>query len=182
MCIDPASATAIASTISSAWSSAGTLAQVGTVLSAASSAVAAGSAISQGKAAQKQAEVNAASQERAARDALDAGKEESVRRQRAAAAARSGQAASMAANGLDVTQGDALGLLDETTQYGIEDALTIRENSRRGARDLSQGAANSITEGRMAKANSRWQASGTILSGASRVGSQWREWAPEAFS
>lgn len=168
MCVDPVTAGI-------------TFSQISTALTAASTGVAAISSIRQGNAAAAQAEMNSRLREQAARKSMDAGEKEADRRMRAAAQARGDQAVGMAANGMDVSTGDTLGILDETRDAGIEDALTIRENARSQAGNFSQQAANDRMSGAAAKSNSRWDATGTLLTGAAKVGKQYRGWASDRY-
>ena len=117
----------------------------------------------------------------ASNERIEQGDEESDRRRRAAALEQGKQRAQMAANGLDVTQGDPLDVLNETKSFGEEDAFAIRENARRDARDLRQGAANAITKGRIDAANHRAEGFRTILGTAAQVGSKYKHWAAEKY-
>lgn len=171
-----AGATKLFAGIQAATSAAGGLS---TVLTGAAGAISTLGYLQQAKVAQSTAKRNAAIQEQAAMEALDAGQEASDRRRRQGAAAASMQRAQMAANGVDVNGPDALGLLDETRQFTAEDAFSIRENARRDARGQLQGAANSITQGRVDASNARFGAARTILGTGARVGEKYRHWAVE---
>lgn len=149
---------------------------IGTAASAASGAVGAYSAIQQGNAAKEAAKATAAQQEAAARESLRQGEQESDKQRRAGAAMMAQQKVAMAANGIDLGSTAAIEVLDDT-KTGIEqDAFAIRHNATSTAMGYAQQAANSLTQGRNARSESRWGAFNTILNTGAKVGPKFRAW------
>jgi len=178
MCFDPV--TAIAG-ISSAISSIGTtLGAIGTIASIGGGVISAYAQVQNSKAQAAAATRTAEAQDEAARDAIEQGKQESDKRRRAGAALQAENVAGMAANGIDVGGAQALDVLDDSQFLIEEDAFTIRENSRRQATNLAQGAANSRAEAASAKSNAFFAPVQTLLSTASKVGNKYASWAPKA--
>lgn len=106
-------------------------------------AVAQNNAIAQKQAAEYQAAVtqnNAIAQDnnaklalRQAEDALRRGQDEELALRQRVAQTRGTQTAALAARGIDVSSGSALGLISDTEYLGEIDALTIRDNAAREA-------------------------------------------------
>lgn len=125
----------------------------------------------------KAAEQTAGLQQEAARDAIEQGEQDSDRQRAAGAAMAAQNKANSAANGMDVTSGQALEVLDDNNALMAEDAFAIRENARRSAGNLSQSAANSMADASSARFNSITQPIGTALGTAAKVGSRYASWA-----
>ena len=122
------------------------------------------------KTAQAAAQASAAQADQAALQALEEGDQRSDKLRRAAHIAQGDQRVAMAANGVDVTSGNAISLLDETKALSEEDAFAIRENALRSARGYAQQAANFRAEASSARSEALFTPIRTILGTASRVG------------
>ena len=94
-----------------------------------------------------------------------------VRRQ--AAQLKGAQRAAMAANGLDLNEGTAAELQDQTDFFGATDAATTRTNARKQAWQYRQQGNAYGAQANSAMPNAYMEAGGTILSGASKVASSW---------
>lgn len=171
MCIDPLSLGAIGSFIAS---------NVGTVASVASGLVGAYATVQNSRAQAKALEAQSAQEAEAARDALIQGEEESDRRRRAGAIQAGEQRAALAANGIDVEGEIALDILDDNQTLIEEDAFAIRENSRRAAKGFAQRSANSSTQASNARSQGTFGAISTVLTTASKVGSKFAKYTPQA--
>ena len=80
----------------------------------------------------------------------------------------------MAANGLSITSGDALDVLDEAALLTEQDAFRIRTDANREAQGNLQRSASLRTEASSVKRSAVFQGIGTVLTTGSRVASQWR--------
>jgi len=129
---------------------------VGTVATLAGAAVSTASAIQQGKAQEAQykyqakvAQENAdIAQENASRERQQ-GIEESRLQRLKAAQNVANQSSAMASNGIDITQGTAVNLLDDTAMWGEMDALNTLANSESRARAYEQEANNFKNQSRL---------------------------------
>ena len=145
-----------------------------TVLSAAGS-------IQQGNAAKassnynaKVADMNAKISERQARDAVARGQIDEQQQRMKTSQVLGQQKVAMAANGVDLKFGSPLDTLVDTATMGELDALTIRTNTAREARDIRQQGANQTAqagllraEGSAAQTAGYLGAAGTVLGGGS---------------
>ena len=115
------------------------------------------------------AEQNAKMQDAVAQDAVMRGSIEAnkvrARYSRVAAA----QQGTLAANGIDVNSGSALSQTMDTYMLGEEDAQTTQANGLREAYGYSVNAANSRTQGSIAKAQGNNAAVGTLLTTATNT-------------
>lgn len=150
---------------------------------AASTAMGAYGQIQAGNAAQKAATANnaIAQQNAIVSDRLAANAEERGRiaeqQQRMKTSALMGrQQAVLAAKGIDISSGTPLDILAQSAEYGEMDALTTRYNFAQEAAGYRQQASNqrfggqmALFEGKNAKTASRWQAMGTLVSGAGKI-------------
>lgn len=126
------------------------------------------------KAARSEANANATLAETQARDALRRGEDEEAKRQLATAQLKGDQRASMAARGLDLTEGSPLSILNTTDVMGEADAATIRENAYREASGYYQQAANYRTK---ADQSNPWlQGTSSLLTGAGTVAEKWYQY------
>ena len=150
MCIISTSVTIAGITISAAVANTMlAVAAVGTVAGVASGIVGGVSAYQQGKAQQAQAEYqakvaedNAKIAQQNASNARQEGIEESRMQRMKTIQAVSSQQASMAANGLDITQGTPLDVIEDTATMGELDALTTQYNAETKAQAYEQQANN----------------------------------------
>src|SRR5512139_187745 len=104
------------------------MAIAGSVVSAAGSIYGGMGANAQGKYEQKIAERNAKIASEAARDSEERGKLENQQLGRKVAQTKGQQAASMAANGIDLGFGSALNVQDDTAMLASEDAEALYKN------------------------------------------------------
>lgn len=165
--------------------SAATAATVGTVASVAGLGLSAMGAYQQSKAAQASADYqaqiarnNAVAQEQQAKDALSRGDDEVARLRRIAGQVKGSQRASMAARGLDLNEGSALKLQEDTDFFGAVDQTTARNNAKREAWGYTNGAANSSANAELYNYNARSQSPGlatatSLLTGAGAVADRW---------
>lgn len=121
-------------------------------------------------------ETNAGYAEQQARDATARGAEAEGRHRARTSGLVGSQRASAAAQGLDVSSGDARALTEETAALGELDALTIRNNARREAwgyrveaSGLRQRAELTRRGGRNAAAAGRSQMGTTLLTGGAQL-------------
>ncbi len=82
---------------------------------------------------------------------------------------RAQQEVILGANNLDPTTGTASQVLDQTTEYGTLDALTLRTNAMRQAWGYNTQSTNSELQGGMARTAGYFGAAGTLLSGGARA-------------
>lgn len=119
-------------------------------------ALAATSAYQQSEARKEQGEYNAViarnnakMAEYQAEDAVQRGEVDAINARRRAAAIKGDQRATMAARGLDLGEGTALSLLDQTDYFSKVDQGTIRGNAGKEAYAKKAQAANFLTEATM---------------------------------
>jgi len=113
-----------------------------------------------------------------AQDAMKRGERAEIDQRRKTAQLKGAQTASLAARGLDIGTGSALNILSDTDYLGEIDALTIRDNSRREAWGIRQGAQNDTNNAGVLRgagnAISPIGAGATsLLTGAGQVAKQW---------
>lgn len=152
-----------------------------TILAVGSMAMSAYGAYSGAQQAKYQAEYesdvarnNAKMAEYAAADAERRGGQEVEASNRRARELRGEQEARLAANGLDLSSGSALGLLQDTDYLMAQDAATIRTNARREAWGYQVEKSNQLASAANYKAAAKntkpWQAAaGSLLGSASQV-------------
>lgn len=121
---------------------------------------------------------NATVAEWQAQDAEKRGQDEAMRARRANSQLQGQQRATMAASGLDLNQGSALALLDDTEYFGQVDQQTIANNTSREAWALRNRARNHEAQGQLYASGARnikpGEAAGaSLLSSASSVASKW---------
>lgn len=92
------------------------------------------------------ADNNAKMAEYQAEDALARGEQEAMNVRRKAAAIKGDQRATMAARGLDLGEGSALSLLDQTDYFGALDVATTKGNAGKEAYALKAQANNFATQ------------------------------------
>jgi len=128
----------------------------------------------QKEAAEYQASVarnNAQIAEWQAQDAIRRGEDEETRQRMRTAQLKGTQRASMAANGIDISEGSAAQIQADTDWMGEQDALTIRDNAKRTAWGWRSQGAQSTADANMYKAKadstSPWAAAaGSLLGNA----------------
>lgn len=117
---------------------------------------------------------NARYAEYGAQDAARRGELESQKVTRRTAQIRGSQRASMAARGLDISEGSPLEILAETDYFGALDANTVKENTSREIYGFRASAANDRAR---AKAINPWlSAGGSALAGAGAVADRWYQY------
>jgi hypothetical protein len=127
---------------------------------------------------------NALRAELAAKDAESRGKRDEARANRAAQRLKGRQRAVLAANGVDVGEGSALDIQEDTTRIGKADALTIRENARREAADYRAQGENFTDEYKINKKRASagvdpFEVGATALTGVTQVASKWYQFQNE---
>ena len=113
-----------------------------------------------------------------AKDAISRGYEEERRRRLMTRQGKGASVASMAARGLDVSEGSALNILTDIDMIGEQDALFIRDNAAKEAWGFNVQKQNYMNNPDLLKnradAISPWKAAGsTLLTGAGQVASSW---------
>ena len=100
-------------------------------------------------------------------DALRRGEEDAQQAARQAERMRGTQVARLASNGLDITSGSSLSILEDTAFFGAQDVQTIRNNAAREAWGYSVQADNALASSQMytsaAKAQNPGRAAGLSL-------------------
>lgn len=105
-----------------------------------------------------------------AEDAMRRGGEEANLAARQAERLRGTQVASLASNGLDISSGSALSILEDTTFFGEQDVQTIRNNAAREAWGFKQQQSNEMASSQMYKSAAKAQKPG-MAAGLSLLGS-----------
>lgn len=118
-----------------------------------------------GKANKQIADYNAQVAELQAEQALKRGREDESRLRLQTRQTAGSQRAALAAMGIDVDDGTAGQIQDDTTYFGELDALTIRNNAALEAWGYRTQATDYRMQGDLAAAHGRSQALGTILTG-----------------
>jgi hypothetical protein len=147
--------------------SATTVAIAAMVSAAASAGVSAYSANEQGKNAKRTGEFNAEMQRRTADDALQRGAIDAADKRQQTRQLIARQHAAQAASGLDTTSGTPLQIMTESAGMGELDALRTLNNAQRQASGLNASADLEIYKGNAAQSAGRFNAAGSILTGAS---------------
>lgn len=129
---------------------------------------------SQGQQAAALSNYNATLTEQEAVDAMNRGSIEEARYRREIAQVSGAQNATMGARNAQ-RSGTALDLLSDTALLGEQDALTIRQNTRREARGLRMQANNLRTQGRMARRNAMFSAGSTLLTSGAQAYGYWKK-------
>jgi hypothetical protein len=124
------------------------------------------------------AENNAKTAEIQAQDALRRGDAEADTVRRNADMLKGSQRASMAAKGLDLAEGTAAELQDQTDFFSLTDQATARDNAKKEAWSIRVGGSNYRSEAAMQRATGKsfspgFAAAGSLIGGASQVAGQW---------
>lgn len=134
----------------------------------------------QGKWQQETAEFNARMAGLQAADAIKRGEERVGSVRRAAAEAVGGARASFAAQGVDVSQGSAAAVQEDSYAAAEQDVQTVRANAWREAWGFNVEAENLLQQGRMARMEATNKADATLLTGGLRAASGYaqagRDW------
>lgn len=161
---------------------AGTLSTIGTIASIGMTAY---GMYSQAKAQQgmanynaQVAEGNARTAEIQAQQAIKRGDEEAHAIRRNADMLKGSQRASMAAKGLDLAEGTAAELQDQTDFFGLMDQATARNNARQEAWAIRAGGNNYRNEAAMQRSTARsispgMAAATSMIGGAGQVADRW---------
>lgn len=154
-----------------------------TALAIASTAMSAGNAVLAGRNARRQgraenalADQNAGFLDAQAADALARGAIDESRLRTDTSRLGGAQRAALAAQGIDLTDGSAADIQDETQLMGELDALTVRNNARREAWgyrveawDMRQRGRAADAAGRAGQSSASLQAGATLLGGAANI-------------
>lgn len=121
-------------------------------------------------------ESNARLSEMQAKDSIKRGEREEEDHRKRVRGLIGSQRASFAAQGIELSDGSALDIVEDTASLGAEDALTIRNNAwreawgyRTQAANLQSSAAFSRVAGANAKASSKAAAKNTLITGGLQV-------------
>jgi hypothetical protein len=114
-----------------------------------------------------------------AADALARGQKEEDAQRLKTAQMKGSQRASMAARGLDISEGSALNILSDTDFMGEQDALTVRNNAKRSAwayQNQAQGfGADAEMQSAVADAQNPMMAGVvSVIGGAGNVADKWK--------
>ncbi|OSC48391.1 hypothetical protein B4U20_20760 [Klebsiella pneumoniae] len=109
------------------------------------------------------ANANADAQEQAARDTINTANDQAYQQRQQARRVAGQQTNALAANGADLTSGNALDLTTETMQQGTLDALTTINNGQRQAAGLQFQADTSRAQGKIDKQSGMLGAGSTLL-------------------
>ncbi|HIC0658552.1 TPA: hypothetical protein ACWZTY_004165 [Klebsiella pneumoniae] len=132
-------------------------------VSAVSGGLSAYSQIQTGRANAALANANADAQEQAARDTINTANDQAYQQRQQARRVAGQQTNALAANGADLTSGNALDLITETMQQGTLDALTTINNGQRQAAGLQFQADTSRAQGKIDKQSGMLGAGSTLL-------------------
>ena len=171
MCFDPISMAMAGMSAAGGGSS-----MLGTLFSGGNGLLQAFTSYQQGKAQSEALKAEAARQDRAAREALSAGEEESDHRRRAGAEIAAQQKVAMAANGVSLAGPLAASIQYDSDLAVEQDAFSIRESAGRKARSYSEGAANSRTEADNAYSNGLFGAVSTVFSEGIQTGKKFQSY------
>ncbi len=121
---------------------------------------------------------NAKASEYAAQDALRRGDEEAAAVRRNADMLKGSQRASMAARGLDLAEGTAAELQDQTDFFALTDIATVRKNAQREAWGIRTQGANYSSEANKNRAvassiNPMFSAGSSLLTSGGQVAEKW---------
>lgn len=119
---------------------------------------------------------NAEAAHRAALETLETGREESDLAQRRGAQQIAANMVAMAANGRDVTDPNALEILDDSQEMVTQDAFRIRENARRAADAQEVQSANYAAEAAMYSQQAAIAPISTLLSVGAKVTERYAPW------
>lgn len=123
----------------------------------------------QGKYLDKVSKVNAGISMRASRDALKRGYIEADEQRQETRQVIGAQRAAFAANGIDVNDGSAAIVQDDTAALGELDALTLMNNAAREAYGYRVQAMDQRQQGKLAKYQGKMDAIGSILGGVEKA-------------
>lgn len=147
------------------------------VVSAVAMAIAAGVSYAgmqqQARTARKVGEYNAKMNEFAAQDALKQGDKQADEAHRQALLLAGTQRSRMAAAGLDLSEGTAADIQDQTDFFGSKDVATIRDNAQKNAFMSRQAGKTAIWQGNTQAQQSQLSSYGTLLGGAAQVSGRW---------
>jgi hypothetical protein len=128
-------------------------------------------AYNQAKTAQGMARYNAGVADNAALDATRKGEDQATKARREARQIVGMQRAGYSARGIDIADGTAADMIDQTNFFGEVDVATARTNARREADTYRARSRGYNAE---ADANSPWMAgAGSLLGSASAVADKW---------
>lgn len=109
--------------------------------------------------------INARFSELQGEDAIRRGDKEATKIKRQAKQLIGKQRATLAAQGIELDEGTALAIQEDTAELGAADAMTVRNNAWREAWGYRAQALDLRSQGRLAKLGSRNRAANSLLSG-----------------
>jgi hypothetical protein len=139
----------------------------------ASGVLSAAGAYQQGQAAKAVGRNNQIMAEYAAQDALRRGEEDAIKVRQQTDKLKGTQRASMAAKGLDLSEGTPAALIEQTDFFGAVDATTARDNAKRDAWSARTGGANARAQGDAAAKQGTLSAFSTLLGTGAQVAGKW---------
>jgi hypothetical protein len=140
-------------------------------LSAAGAGIGAYGAYQTSRSAKDAAEANARAANDAAKDAIERGDKDAAAARRNANQVVGAQRAAFSARGIDISEGTAADLIDQTDFFGQSDAATIRTNARKEAYNYRARAAGMSAQ---AAGEAPFLSAGTsLLGGAGAVSDKW---------
>lgn len=131
------------------------------------------SIVQQGNTARKVGAYNAKMNELSAQDAEKRGDQQANDLARRMAALKGAQRSRMAAAGLDLEDGTAADIQDQTDFFADRDVATLRFNGRKDAWSARQAGSIARWTGDSNASQAGLSAFGTVLSAASRVSDKW---------
>lgn len=146
---------------------------VSLALMAATGGLQARSQYQQGKAAYQASQANAAMLDRQAADVEYRGEQDAQAVARQGRQLKGAQRAAMAARGLDLGDGTAAEMLDQTDFFADADVAQTRFNAKREAADVRYSANATRAQGKAARTNARVGAFATLLGTGARVHDKW---------
>lgn len=132
-----------------------------------------------GQAQKSLANTNARIADEQAQDARRRGQIEEDRRRDLTRQQLGAQRAALGANNVVSSTGTALGLLEETAEYGELDALTIRNNAARESFGYKVESANSRARGRIAGREGTLGGVATLIGGGAQAYGDYRKSRPK---
>lgn len=116
-------------------------------------------------------DINARNSDIAGEDALQRGDKEAANYKKKVKGMVGSQRAEMAAQGIDINDGSALAIQEDTRSIGAMDALTIKNNAFREAMGFKTQSQSYSFQGDVAKSQSSRAANNTLLAGGLQAAS-----------
>lgn len=124
-----------------------------------------GAKVAQGDFEQRMAEMNARRADFLAEDAIKRGERDAAKVKKRGQQVIGAQRAAMAAQGIEVNDGSALAIQEDTAAMAAEDAVTVKNNAWREAWGFRVKAEDTRGAGRMARMSARREGRMSFLTG-----------------